>query len=226
MSVTVHITPKSSNKKTGPIPTTVTSDNSCPSVCPLRDQGCYAQSGPLAIHWRKTSSGERGNDWDNLCETVEKFPEDQVWRHNVAGDLPHDDQVIDASKLSELVDANTGRRGFTYTHHDMSIPANVEAVRDANARGFTINLSANSPEHADELADLNAGPVVTVVSEFVEGKKLETPAGRRVVVCPATYRDDTSCATCKLCALTDRKVIIGFPLHGSRRRVAARQLGI
>lgn len=226
MSVTVHITPKSGNKKTGPIPVTITSDDSCPSTCPLRDSGCYAQSGPLAIHWKKTSSGERGGSWDNLCDTVASFPDGQVWRHNQAGDLPHTDGIIDAESVAGLVAANDGRRGFTYTHHDVTDPANAAVVRAANDNGFAVNLSANSPEHADTLVETGCGPVVTVVSEFVDGNTTQTPAGRRIVVCPATQRDDVNCASCKLCTKTDRKVIIGFPLHGARRRTAARQLGI
>ena len=226
MTTIVHITPKSSNKKTGPIPVTITSDNSCPSVCPLRDQGCYAQSGPLAIHWRKTSAGERGNDWDNLLDTVKAFPEGQLWRHNQAGDLPHTDQVIDAAAVAALVDANVGRRGFTYTHHDMAVEGNLDVVKAANAGGFAVNLSANSLEHADELLALEAGPVVTVISEFTDSNVSYTPNGARVITCPATYRDDVSCASCKLCAKTDRSVVIGFPLHGARRRTAARALGV
>lgn len=226
MPVTVHITKKSANKKTGPIPVTITSGDSCPSVCPLRDQGCYAQSGPLALHWNKVDSGERGGSWDALCSTVAAFPEDQIWRHNQAGDLPHVDGVIDAAAVDALALANVGRRGFTYTHHDMTIAANVETVRVANDYGFTVNLSANDPAHADELAETGAGPVVTVISEFADSNVSYTPAGRRIITCPATTRDDVSCATCKLCAKPDRSVIIGFPLHGARRRTAAKVLGL
>ena len=40
-------------------------------------------------------------------------------------------------------------------------------------------------------------------------------------VCPATYRDDISCATCGLCQRANRKVIVGFPAHGSRNKVAS-----
>ena len=225
MTVTVHITPKSNNKKTGPIPVTVTDDGSCPSVCPLRNQGCYAQSGPLAIHWRKVSDGSRGNSWANLCETVKGFVTGQLWRHNQAGDLPHVDQVIDREAMDSLVAANVGRKGFTYTHHAMTDESNREAVRAANVGGFTVNLSANNLEHADELAGLGVGPVVTVLSEYADGR-ITTPEGRRVIVCPAAQRDDVSCSTCKLCANPDRKVIIGFPLHGARRRTAAKALDV
>ena len=42
----VHLTLKSANAKTGPIPVSVTSDDSCPKSCPFNDGACYAKSGP------------------------------------------------------------------------------------------------------------------------------------------------------------------------------------
>ena len=70
---------------------------------------------------------------------------------------------------------------------------------------------------ADRLAETGAGPVVVVLPSS-QTANTATPAGRRVVVCPATQRDDVSCATCQLCA-RQRAAIVGFPAHGSRRRV-------
>lgn len=226
MTVTVHLTPKSSNRKVGPIPVTTTSSNSCPSICPLKDAGCYAQSGPLNLHWKKVSGGLRGGTWEDLLEAVRNFPEGQLWRHNQAGDLPQDEYgTIDSSAVASLVRANKGRQGFTYTHHDMTDPINWEAVRSANASGFTVNLSANSPAHADELLKFGVGPVVSVIGEY-ETQNSTTPGGARIVVCPATTRDDVNCSTCKLCAKSDRTVVIGFPVHGARRRTAARTVGV
>lgn len=50
-------------------------------------------------------------------------------------------------------------------------------------------------------------------------KSLKTPQGRHVSVCPASIRDDVSCATCVICA-TQRRAIIGFPVHGSSKAKA------
>jgi hypothetical protein len=102
---------------------------------------------------------------------------------------------------------------------------NQDAVADANARGFRINLSGNTLAHADELADLNIGPVC-VVLDAKEGERHDTvtPSGRRVVTCPATYRDDVTCSTCKLCA-RERDVIVGFPVHGGGKAKAGKVAG-
>lgn len=208
---------KSANVKTGPIPTSVTSANSCPKSCPFIGSGCYAESGPLAIHWAKTSNGERGMSWVDFCGMVEALPIGQLWRHNVAGDLPGDNEDINPVLLGELVHANMGRRGFTYTHKTNN-PANYQWIKAANEWGFTVNLSANNLEHADTLAALNIGPVVTVLP-IDAPRTTTTPAGRTVVTCPATYRDDIACNTCQLCQ-RQRETIVGFPVHGTSKAKA------
>ena len=220
----VHFTLTSSNKKIGPIPATTSTEKYCPLVCPLNhanEGGCYADYGPQAIHWKKVTAGERGTEWSALLEKVSALPRGQLWRHNVSGDLPSADRVhIDAEKLAQLVTANRGRKGFTYTHYDATIPANADAIRAANEAGFTINLSANNLDHADQLADTGAGPVVVVLPADAP-RKLTTPAGRKVFACPAETSERINCANCGLCARTDRAgVIVGFHAHGTGKRKA------
>jgi len=220
----VHFCEKSRNSKTGPIPFSTTSSDTCPQACPFRGNGCYAESGPLALHWREVNNGTRGDTWPEFCAKVEALPAGQLWRHNQAGDLPGKGDSIDVWELGSLVKANQGKRGFTYTHKPMERPANRAAVERANAAGFTINASANSPEHADRLITDGIWPVVTVLPASVDGAitpVMETPAGNKISVCPATYRDDVSCATCKLCAMQQRKSIVGFPAHGAAAKKAS-----
>lgn len=214
MSYRVHLSPRSANVKTGPIPVSTTERATCPVTCAVR-AACYAASGPLALHWGAVSNGSRGTDWGTFCASIDSLDDGQLWRHNQAGDLPGDGYTVDPVALGQLVRANMGKRGFTYTHYRDA--ESLQWVRHANNWGFRVNLSANKLEDADTLADTGAGPVVCVLPSTVTENTM-TPAGRRVVVCPATQRDDVSCATCQLCQ-RDRTTIVGFPAHGSRRRV-------
>ena len=210
----VHITLKSANVKTGPIPVSTTEPDSCPDDCSMKKE-CYAGSGPLALHWRAVGAGTRGTDWPTFTQAIAALPDDQLWRHNQAGDLPKKNNSIDPVKLGQLVAANKNKRGFTYSHHRDA--ASINCIRHANAWGFTVNLSANDLNDADILAAHNAGPVVVVLPSTTT-KNTTTPAGRPVVICPATQRDDVSCASCQLCQ-RQRAAIVGFPAHGTRRRV-------
>lgn len=214
-----HITPKSSNKKTGPIPVTTTSADSCPPSCPFSGGGCYAKSGPLALHWDHVNRGDRGGFLENLTDFIRALPEGQLWRHNQAGDLPGEGETIDVKAIAKIIRANKGKRGFTYTHKYGS-KRNKWIIKESNNQGFTVNLSANNPAHADELAETGAGPVVCVLDSATD-KNTTTPGGRKIVICPATVRDDITCSTCGLCARVNRSVIVGFPAHGTSKKKAS-----
>ena len=210
-----HLTRISSNAKTGPIPVSTSSSETCPPSCPFRMKGCYAKSGPLALHWKLITEGGRGLDFDSFCEEIQRLPRNQLWRHNQAGDLAGAGEYIDASALAQLTKANNGRKGYTYTHK-YSTEENREAIRCANQNGFTVNLSANSLAHADELAAFDCGPVVVVLPSTQTTNTL-TPQGRKVVICPATQRDCVTCASCGLCQ-KQRGAIVGFPAHGTAHK--------
>lgn len=216
----VHLTLKSRNEKVGPIPVSTTESKSCPTACPFKKSGCYADGGPLALFWGKIDRGLAGVSWAEFCGQVSALPEGQLWRHNQAGDLPTADGVhIDTQAMHQLIKANEGRKGFTYTHHDMAHYDNRHIVDLANYHGFTVNLSGNNLAHADQLADLAVGPVVAVVAED-HPEHSTTPAGRKVVVCPEQTGKAKSCATCALCQKADRAVIVAFRAHGVSKRKA------
>lgn len=211
-----HLTAISSNKKTGPIPVSTTSAETCPPACPFNDGGCYAKSGPLALHWKKVSEDQRGDDFDTFIDKIKKLPKNQLFRHNQAGDLFGSGNRINAAQLQKFAIAAKRTNCFTYTHKPTTA-ANVKAIREANQH-ITINLSANNPAHADELL-AHGLPVVTVLP-MNAGKKERTPSGKRIVTCPATTSDKVTCSSCALCSVKDRDYVIGFPAHGTSKKKA------
>lgn len=219
----MHLSLRSNNQKTGPIPVSTSPASTCPDACPFKNNGCYAQYGPLKMHWDKVSAGERGTTWRQFLDEIRSLPEGQLWRHNQAGDLPGIGNRIDRRMLTALAKANRGRRGFTYTHKPMT-GANPRAVAEALSAGFAINLSSNNLAHADELAEMELAPVVTVVAEHGP-EKGTTPAGRPYIVCPAQTRDNVTCESCGLCANMDsRRPIIAFRAHGTGKKRIEAQL--
>jgi hypothetical protein len=226
------ITRKSANPITGPIMVTTSPRFTCPLSCPLRKDAdtatagaCYAEHGALGgFVWTlldRTPAGgtfQNGNikvyGFDELLFIIRSLPPGSLWRHNVAGDLSSNNKTtIDRAALRALTAANTGRRGFTFTHYDVLINlANRQAIDEANKNGFTINLSANSLAHADQLADLRIAPV-TVILPASTKQNMRTPNGRTVVVCPINTHPGVTCASCGLCA-RQRSTITGFPASG------------
>lgn len=130
MTHTYHMTRVSANKKTGPIPVTTSSRSTCPT-CPLKSNGCYAESGPLRIHWDKVSDTERGVSLAELCTKIRTLPKRQIWRWAQAGDLPGDRDRINMFAMADLVEANGRRQGFAFTHYDPRIGTNDLAIAHA-----------------------------------------------------------------------------------------------
>ena len=229
------ITRKSANPVTGPIMVTTSPRFTCPVSCPLRKDAdtptaglCYAEHGALGGYvWTsldRTPAGgsfQNGNirvyGFDELLYLIRALPPGALWRHNIAGDLPSNNKItIDRAALRAITDANKGRCGFTYTHYDVITNlANRQAVEEANADGFTINLSANTLAHADQLADLRIAPV-TVILPAETDRNTRTPNGRTVVVCPINTHPGVTCATCGLCA-RQRSTVVGFPASGGSK---------
>ena len=172
-------------------------------------------------------------------------------RYAQAGDLPGYGPQIDGTLLEEVVAANAGKNVIAFTHKpvlgdDPVAVENRRLIATTVKAGFTINLSADNPAHADRLAELGIAPIVTVLGRAYARKAVRhrfkrrrdewaetigewrdrtasmprhTPAGRRIAICPATYSDAT-CKTCGACARV-RDAVIGFPAHGAWRQVEA-----
>jgi hypothetical protein len=218
-------TPISSNAKTGPIPTSTSDRATCWTGCPFYDKGCYAKSGPQALHWRKVSAGERGYEWDAFLRLIRKLNRGQLWRHNVSGDLPVvADGIIDGDKVAQLADANRGRKGYTYTHHPLT-DTNLGVIKYANAAGFTVNVSTESVESADKVMSEHGIPAVAVVNSDKTDRFYQTESGRKVITCPATIHDNVTCKTCGLCQQSDRQFIIAFPAHGNAKKTVNQIVG-
>jgi hypothetical protein len=239
----------SQNAKTGPIPASIVERWSCWPGCALYENGCYAETGALAMHWDRVSRGFAGRSWSEFCSKVAALRPGRLWRYAQAGDLPGCGPQIDATLLEELVAANAYKKVIAFTHKPVlgDDPVAVENRRLIDAAikaGFTVNLSADNPAHADRMAELGIAPIVTVLARAYARRAVRhrfkrrhdewaetigewrdrtaylpryTPAGRRIAVCPATYSDAT-CETCGACARV-RDAVIGFPAHGAWRKV-------
>jgi hypothetical protein len=225
----IAVTEKSSNKKTGKILVTKSEKDTCPPSCKFYRDGCYGETGPVSWHWKKVVMGTNATGtkidvkWKTALSKISNLPDDSLWRHNEVGDLPSGKtyEHISAKFLNQLVFANKGKRGFTYTHKH-KIEENFKLIKDATDNGFTINLSGDNVDHADMLVKKKSGPVVVVLPLEVN-KNFKTPDGNLVVICP-NITDNVTCKDCGLCQIATRKTIVGFPAHGVRKKTVSLQV--
>src|SRR5882757_2908298 len=241
----------SQNAKTGPIPASIVERASCWPGCVLYENGCYAESGALAMHWDRLSRGLTGGSWSEFCAKVAALRPGRLWRYAQAGDLPGYGAKIDGALFDELVVANTGKNAIAFTHKPVlgDNPVTIEnrrLIAAAAKAGFTVNLSADNAAHADRLAELGIAPVVTVLARAYARKAVRHRFKRRRDEWAETigeWRDRTaslprytpaekriaicpatySDATCKTCGACARvrDAVIGFPAHGAWRQVEA-----
>lgn len=219
-----HLTRVSRNAKTGPLPVVTASKDTCPDTCTLKGAGCYAEHGPIALHWNRVD--REGISFDELLEQIKTLPRKQLWRYGQAGDLPTDPEQAIA-----LAKANRKRAAIVFTHgRNFALYAKLEKL------GFHINLSSDNLHQADELAKSGLSVVTVLPSSFQKRDdetlsefrhrvgQVYTPAGHRVAICPATYTD-TNCASCGACSKRrPGGTMIGFPAHGTRKRLIDKSL--
>lgn len=207
--------PVSANSKTGPIPVVWASRNTCPIACPLKKNGCYSENFPMGRIWDKVD--ETGVSLEAVCEKIKDIPKGSLWRYGVAGDLPGDGVTIDSAALAALAKASKGRRGFAYTHYDIRLPDNWLAI-DRAAQSITINLSANSIEHAQQLRRQSPSSLIVAIAPKDYAKRpWRDEIGTIFTVCPA-YTSKLTCATCGICHNRGPRVVVVFPAHGTRHR--------
>ena len=221
-----HLTKQTSNKKLAKpghaMAASTTSSDSCPVTCELKGNGCYAETGPLKLHWDKVSQGPyvdkpRGEDLFEFCDALRSLPEGSCFRHNQAGDLPHLSGFINYKAL-ELITAACAEKkliAWTYTHHKVDNSHNVEVIEKANRDGLTVNISAHSQDHAAAMHKQGL-PSVCIVPRGETRKHWEHD-GVKFLVCPAQTSNKT-CSECKLCAIVERSCVILFKAHGAQAK--------
>jgi hypothetical protein len=150
------------------MPACICRAGSCWTGCALYENGCYAETRRPRPALGPVSRGLAGDSWSEFCAKVAALRPGRLWRYAQAGDLPGYGAEIDGKLLEELVTANTGKNVIAFTHKpelgdDPVVTENRRLIAAAVWSGFTINLSADNPAHADNLAELGIAPVVTVL---------------------------------------------------------------
>jgi hypothetical protein len=197
------------------------------------------------MHWHRVTSRERGASLAEAIAFVAATDRGQIARWNVAGDLPGAADRLDRDSVLAIAGANAraGARWFTFTHYPVRaadvvavteqrerarIAAhNRSVIREATARGFAINVSANNPTHARTLARMGFD-VATVAPITWTGTRRDVD-DNVLMQCPASIKGrGVTCASCGFCARRNRRsakggaVIATFPAHGMRKRAADR----
>lgn len=220
----------SHNAKTGKVSATYVAQQSCPSTCSFKRNGCYAEQGSAAFTTRRLN---RASD-QIIAEGIDLSPE-IIATHEaeairaLTGKLPlrvHvvGDAITDraASIVADAMLEHSAKRGqfaWTYTHawrdvqvsswHGVSVLASCETasdVREATARGYATCI---------------------VVDEHPSNKRYERD-GVSILPCPQEQGNGLTCADCGLCSRADvlkaRGLTVGFAAHSAKAEAVKQAL--
>lgn len=230
------IIPHSSNVKTGDIIQSYSARNTCPNHCPFNNNGCYADNFHVSMAWDRAE-----NPLDNLyvgskrelylallsatADHARKGLSTVLFRHNVAGDIAHNDSnMINREVLETLTDAcndvsetiGVTLKGYTYTHCSINLQ-NAKAVIEATSKGFTVNFSCETVKEVIEAKALDCDAVITSVNPEETVKTLKRN-GFNALQCLLQTKG-ISCKYCGLCA-RHRDLVIVFAVHGNNAKKA------
>lgn len=215
----VIVVAKSANAKTGKIATTYAAQTTCPSDCPLKNHGCYAEGGMVGMHTRRLNSNAGGLSIEELAQMeadeIDKLNVKTPLRVHVVGDCKTDAAAKLVSGAMERFKKRSGQPAYTYTHAwrrvsrsswgDASVLAsceNAEQIKQAHSRGYA---------------------AAVVVDSFPSDKAYMLD-DVKVIPCPAQTKGKT-CDACRLCMHSDKllhsKNTIAFSVHGSSSKKAA-----
>lgn len=209
----VTIVAKTANRKLGDCAATYVSQASCATGCPLRNAGCYAESGPAGFTTARLnrSTAEPIELARSEAAGIQALPGDRPLRVHVVGDCPNDESAaIVGSAMADYPNV-----AWTYTH----------AWRDVQRSSWGNAHVLASCESADDVRDARIRGYATaiVVSEHPSDRAYDLD-GVKVIPCPAES-GRTNCADCGLCS-RELPATIGFAAHGARKATVKRTLEV
>lgn len=199
--------------------------NTCPTSCPLMGEGCYGQSGPVAIHGKRLESSLEGLS-PEVCALIEageivdaarRMRDPFPLRLHTFGDC----RTTKAARILSEACRRWMGPVWTYTHAWRDVP------REAWGK---VSVLASCEGFGSAAVALDAGyaPAVVVPDHPADGKAYMV-GDMRVIPCPNQTRD-LVCSQCRLCfddkALLTRRAVISFAVHGAGYKRAKRRLDV
>ncbi len=206
----------SQNSKLGMCSATYVSQDSCPSSCPLRSSGCYAEYGPLGIITRRLSKSNKTPFQlaREEARAIDRLTGDRPLRLHVVGDCRTDASAHTLAYAAKRYTKRGNKSVWTYTH-------SWREIKRSSWGQISVLASCDNLEHVEQARA--RGYATAVIVEKFTSTRTYSVLGQKIIPCPAQTKKIT-CRDCKLCwndqRLLKRKLTIGFEAHGIGRRKA------
>ncbi len=209
----------SKNSKVGDVAATYAPiSKTCPASCPLRDNGCYAQSGNVGFKVRRTeeySDGLNGDtvatlEGDEITDMARHAPKGHALRIHVSGDATTDYRARQMSRGASAWDGPV----WSYTHA-------WGTVERASWGKVSILASCETLDAVERAWAFGYAAALVVASHPENGRAYIADNGVKVIPCPSQTRG-IKCTDCRLCwddeLLHNQGACIAFAAHGATKK--------
>jgi hypothetical protein len=215
-----------SDPKKRPMSVTMASQHTCPTVCPLRNNGCYAEQGPMGIQThRLNKDGILSADDFARCEAdaIDGLTGRNMLRLHEVGDCTTDSS---ARILADAAERYIDRARIEHGIKDQKVYGYTHAWRDIERDSWgPISILASCENEADVLAATSRGYACAIVA--MQHKDIPSKIGTMSTLpCPQQTGQKADCYSCRACMHDNRlygKGVIVFAVHGNagKKRIPA-----
>jgi len=199
----------SDNSKTGKVSATYASQSSCPTTCPFRGAGCYAERGLVGMQTRRLADGPPLEVAHHEASAIDRLPaRRRPLRLHVVGDAPNEACARTIASAAERYTGRGGGRAWTYTH----------AWRDVMRRAWgqvSVLASIHDARQAWKARRRGYACALVVDTHPADGRAWKAN-GVRWIPCPEQTWG-VQCIDCGLCMdstrLFDTRAGIAFAKH-------------
>lgn len=207
---------KSGNEKVGKISITYASQVTCPSTCPLKDAGCYAELGRIGMITSKLNQStmtaiEVAHAEAEQIRELAKVSIRPLRLHGV-GDCstPESAEIVSEACLEYKGPV------YSYTHAAATVPR-------SSWNNVSILASCETMEQVMEAQERGYATAMVVGEHPADGKAwVDEGTGQKIIPCPQQTRLGVTCNSCRMCmddkSLLARRATIAFAAHGQRSR--------
>jgi hypothetical protein len=218
---------QSENAKLGRISATYAPQQTCPSTCPLINNGCYAERGLVGIITRRLNRTARATKKglaklrillaEQEAEKIRNLSGKNNLRVHVVGDCatPTAAKIIGRAMVRHET-RRWGQAAWTYTHAWRKIPL-------AAWQGARVLASCQTPAEVKQA--LAKGYAAALITPVHPTNKVYQYGGLNILPCPAQFKTDgkrtVTCEDCTICQnpamLRARNLVLGFQPDGTTR---------
>lgn len=207
----------SKNTKTGYVSATYAPIQTCPDTCPLKNSGCYGQSGPCGVTFSRISNNAQSLSEKEIAEkeaqAIDKLSGEFPLRLHVTGDCTTNETAKIVSDACERYMTKEDQPVWAYTHAWETVDRDSWGIVNVLASCESSDQVRRASEKGYSVAWVT--PLTRIADRVTKAAQM----GLNARLCK-NFTKGMQCKQCKACLDTNEKDIVLLPTHGNQVKKA------